>query len=63
VVTLGAGDVVVIRFPFSDLSARAGKLFTADAGILLRTVGTLRAPDHRLVVEAAVRILSAGITR
>jgi mRNA interferase MazF len=114
VVTLGTGDVVVIRFPFSDLSAskvrpavvlarsgrsdwilcqvtsnpygdpdsirltgssfsrgglerdsyaRAGKLFTADTGIVLRIAGTLGPQTHRLVVDAAIRILAAGVPK
>ncbi len=113
-VALGPGDVVVIRFPFSDLSAskvrpavvlarsgrsdwilcqvtsnpygdpdsirltsascargglerdsfaRAGKLFTADAGIVLRTVGTLGQQAHRHIVDTAVRILSGGVPK
>ncbi len=111
-VTLGPGDVVLVRFPFSDLSAtkvrpavvlawvgrsdwilcqvtsnpygdphfilvnnasfarggldrdsfaRAGKLFTADAGIVLRAVGSLLPQAHRLVVQSAVRILSTDV--
>jgi hypothetical protein len=36
---------------------------TADKGIVLRIAGTLGPQAHRLVVEAAVRILSAGVPK
>jgi len=41
---------------------RPGKLFTANESIVVRPVGELTAPAHRLVVDALVRLLQAQPT-
>lgn len=65
-----AGVVVLVRFPFSDLSSsklrpalvvRPGKLFTASESIVVRTVGQLTSPAHRVVVEAIIETLKESL--
>lgn len=111
-VTPAAGEVVLIPFPFSDLSqskvrpalcladagrgdwilcqitsnaygdptaeslgnadfavgglvtdsfARPGKLFTANTGLMLRSVGALHSNAHTRIVSAVVRIIQPVI--
>lgn len=44
-----------------DSFARPGKLFTASQSIVTRQAGSLRAPAHRSVVEAAVALLRSSL--
>ncbi len=46
------GDVVLVRFPFSDLSA--------NAAIMQRVAGRLTQAKHKEVVAAVVGILHSG---
>jgi hypothetical protein len=52
------GAVVLVRFPFSDLSfARPGKIFTANETIITTTVGTLTPEALARVLDAVVHVL------
>jgi len=57
------GDIVVVPFPFSDLSAasniRPNKLFTADGGIALYKIGTLKTDKLKAVIAKVIAIFSS----
>ena len=58
-----AGDVVLVRFPFSDLSQtklRPAKLFTAHADLVVTVVGTVHDDARHRVVSAVVQVLQSG---
>ena len=58
-----AGDVVLVRFPFSDLSQtklRPAKLFTAPADLVVTVVGTVHDDARHRVVSAVVQVLQSG---
>ena len=74
-VALAPGLVVLVRFPFSDLSSskltsgglnrdsfvRPGKLFTASASIISREAGALLPVAHRTIINSVVALLQAGV--
>ena len=64
------GSVVLVRFPFSDLSAsklrpavvvadvaRPGKVFTANEALVVRQVGELTDSALEMITSAVVRLL------
>ncbi len=55
------GDIVVIPFPFSDLSEvkkRSNRIFTADKNIILYKVGSLKESKTKEVIEKIVEIIT-----
>jgi hypothetical protein len=70
VVPSAAGAIVLVRFPFSDLSrsklqrvsyARPGKLFTASYELMTREVSVLKAEVLRQIVAAVVEVLQRAL--
>jgi mRNA interferase MazF len=68
VTSKGFGDASAVRLTDDDFSsgsllresfARPVKLFTADAGLIVRTIGQLAPVSHRRVVDAIVAVLRA----
>ena len=55
------GSVVLVKFPFSDLSSAKrrppGKLFTANVSVIEGVVGTLHEIAFQSVVDAVVALL------
>ena len=64
-------QVILLPFPFSDLSASklrpalllasAGKVFTANETLFQRAVGQLKAERHAQVVNAVVDLVRTGL--
>ena len=60
------GDVVVVPFPFSDLSAskrrpaliRPNRIFTADANIVHYRAGAIRSDKLHEVIDKIVQIIT-----
>lgn len=57
-VPLAAGLVVLVRFPFSNLSQ--AKLFTASGELVKSVVGVLQPESVRKVIAAVVTILGGS---
>ena len=65
------GEVVLIRFPFSDLSQTKlrpfvsyvlpGKLFTAHRTLIIAHLGTLKSDAFKEIAETVINILGRGI--
>ncbi|CAI4033815.1 MazF family transcriptional regulator [Nitrospira tepida] len=53
-----AGAIVLVRFPFSDLSQT--KLSTANLGLIISEVGILKLQSLKRVVDAVVGLLRAN---
>lgn len=70
-VTFASRQVILLPFPFSDLSANklrpalllasAGKPFTSNESLFQRTVGQLGATRHAQVVRVVVDLIEAWV--
>lgn len=61
--TFAAGQVVVLPFPFSDLSRkklRPGKLFTCHESLPINTVGLLNKAALQQARTAVVEMIQGG---
>ncbi|MEY3826429.1 MAG: hypothetical protein RLZZ148_1244 [Cyanobacteriota bacterium] len=70
-VTPTIGSIVLIPFPFSDLSqsklrptvilANAGKLFTASSNLIVAKVGELKQETIKKIIDAVIKLLLVNL--
>jgi hypothetical protein len=72
-VTPTIGSIVLIPFPFSDLSqsklrptvilANAGKLFTASSNLIVAKVGELKQETIKKIIDAVIKLLLVNLSK
>ena len=63
-VTPGQASIVVVGFPFSDISfARPTKLFTAHESLMTKRVAILNAPTFKEIVLTTIRTFQKFIPK
>ncbi len=63
-VTPAVGSIVMVPFPFSDLSQtkmRPEKLFTSNSSLMVKQVGSLKGDILKSLIEAVIGIFRLGL--